>query len=762
MDKNYEIGNFIASLRKEKGLTQGKLGQLLGVSNKAISKWENGQGLPDTSSMPKLCEILGITTDELLNGKRNVIIDGGMLDDLSRLSHVYKYYNNDSRVEIGLKDININFKIGEVVALTGISGSGKTTLLNMLGGIDHFEAGEIYFKNEGISRYDDFEYELYRKKNISYIFQDYGILEAYSIIDNLILIRLLMGDSFKEAKTKALEMLEKIGLIKYKNKKASKLSGGQKQKLSVARALLKDAPIILGDEITANLDSKSAKEVLELLFENRKNKLIVLVTHHYEEIEQYVTRKITLKGGEIIADEIIKEPTRYNQAVEGELTKKDYFIGIYTGLVHLKGNLLNFFAILISVIICVGAVFAVNVFFSKVMNGELNPYSTWYLTYTEDYVGVTKYNGDHFSYEEIENLNNLENVKAVDYNLVGIINNGYSGEKFYFRDIKQYSRDYQLEDGEALVTTSVAAVYEDTLVSLSSRYYCKFSIKEVVKNSSSNTIYLNTNCLTKLANFYSHLQENYFTYEFENEITGEFLDTDKNINTIIDFRNKVDYIKVPKSVFELLGHNVENYKIHFWAGYDSSVTFPELTYISNVKRDFIEGDDVFEISINLLDEFKSGLSKISLLTEDNKLNEVQEYTSNLGYITHSKNNVSKKLRGSNAFFSRSLFLLATLVLSFILFILIQFINRRLVGLRNKEFDILSKIGYSQKSIFICMCVPIVLASFISLAVILIINIFIPTEEWYFLLLSIIYPAILTYFGIINLKKKYYKNPREVE
>nr|MCR5491240.1 helix-turn-helix domain-containing protein [Bacilli bacterium] len=209
MEKQYEIGNLITELRKEKKLTQSKLAEALGVTDKSVSKWENGKSLPDTKIMPRLCEILGISLEELLNGKLNPITESPVLDDLSRLEHVYKYYSDEHRVNVGISDINLALNLGECVAITGPSGSGKTTLLKMIGGIDRFERGEIFIRKEGISHFDEEDYELYRKDFIAYIFQEYGVFENYSLLDNLILVRLLMGDAHKEAKAKALAMLEK-------------------------------------------------------------------------------------------------------------------------------------------------------------------------------------------------------------------------------------------------------------------------------------------------------------------------------------------------------------------------------------------------------------------------------------------------------------------------------------------------------------------------------------------------------------------------
>lgn len=270
MDKKYQIGNFITQCRENKKMTQSKLGELLGVSNKAVSKWENGKSLPNTKIMTKLCEVLDVSIEELLEGKRFEIQKEKV--NLTEFEHVFKYYNNDSRIEIGLYDISLSFNLGEIVAICGVSGSGKTTLIKAIGGLDTIESGEIYLQKEGISRYDEIDFEEYRKSYISYIFQDYGILENYTILDNLLIIRLLMGDDYKTAFNKANDILKEINLYNYRNKKANKLSGGQKQKLAIARAVIKDSPILLGDEITANLDHKQAKDVLKTLMKHAKNK----------------------------------------------------------------------------------------------------------------------------------------------------------------------------------------------------------------------------------------------------------------------------------------------------------------------------------------------------------------------------------------------------------------------------------------------------------------------------------------------------------
>ncbi|MBQ4570530.1 MAG: ABC transporter ATP-binding protein [Bacilli bacterium] len=167
-----------------------------------------------------------------------------------RLENVSKYYYNSSNVSCALRKINLNFKMGEFVAVTGESGSGKTTLLNIISGFDSYEDGEIYVNGKPTSYFDEEDFENYRKNEISFIFQNYNLIESYSVIENVMVTYIIAGVPYDTAKEKALEILKKVGLDGDVNKKTTKLSGGQKQRLAIARALAKETNIIVADEPT--------------------------------------------------------------------------------------------------------------------------------------------------------------------------------------------------------------------------------------------------------------------------------------------------------------------------------------------------------------------------------------------------------------------------------------------------------------------------------------------------------------------------------
>ena len=225
---------------------------------------------------------------------------------LLKLSSIGKIYVSDKNVTVGIRDVSLSFDRGEFVAVTGKSGSGKSTLLNVISGIDSYEEGELFIEGQPTSHYLQPEWEEYREKYISFIFQDYNIIESFTVLENVELALMHIEDK-RERRRRALELIERVGLTSHIKQKGSKLSGGQKQRTVIARALAKDSPIILADEPTGNLDSKTSREIIELLFEVSKDKLLIVVTHNFDDFEDYATRHIRIFDGAIESDHVIRE-----------------------------------------------------------------------------------------------------------------------------------------------------------------------------------------------------------------------------------------------------------------------------------------------------------------------------------------------------------------------------------------------------------------------------------------------------------------------
>lgn len=257
-----------------------------------------------------------------------------------KLESISKFYHEGNIVTLGLRKISLEFFQGEFVAITGESGSGKSTLLNVLSGIDSYEDGEFYIEGEESSGFDDQDWENYRRNYIGFIFQNYNLIDSYTVLENVEAAMVVQGISAKERRVRAKAIIEKVGLTDHMHHKATKLSGGQKQRVAIARALAKNTKIIVADEPTGNLDSESGKQIIALLSELSKEKLVLMVTHNYEMVADFVTRKIKLSDGEVVEDRAIKpgQPLASQKYIEPKKDRKRWRKSLFFAVQNLKGQ----------------------------------------------------------------------------------------------------------------------------------------------------------------------------------------------------------------------------------------------------------------------------------------------------------------------------------------------------------------------------------------------------------------------------------------
>jgi len=326
---------------------------------------------------------------------------------LIELKDIGKIYVSENSVAVGIRGVNAKMDIGEFIAVTGASGSGKTTLLNVLSGMDTYEEGEMLVCGEPTSHYIQSDWEEYREKYISFIFQDYNILESFTVLQNVELA-LTHIKSKKERRKRAEYLIDKVGLTKHKNHKGSKLSGGQKQRTVIARALAKDSPVILADEPTGNLDSKSSEEIIALLKEISAEKLVVVVTHSFDEVKDVATREIRIFDGSVERDTEIRSagsrapaPVTLNTATEGKSQFSFIREGIELGAHRFfaKPKLASFMSIIM--IIAIIATFFITAMFFEGIEEGMNDYI---FTPLDGRVVVTRVDGAVIKEEEIKSL----------------------------------------------------------------------------------------------------------------------------------------------------------------------------------------------------------------------------------------------------------------------------------------------------------------------------------------------------------------------
>lgn len=240
----------------------------------------------------------------------NTDLDPNLNDQSLHLVNVCKDYILNKDTTKVLKNINLDFNNVEFISIIGPSGCGKTTLLNCIGGIDNITGGEIISQGKSLSSLTEKEMNLYRNNNIGFIFQNYYLIPQLNVLDNIKIALSVQDHSKSEVKKLAYEALKIVGMEKFSKKQPNTLSGGQKQKVAIARAIVTSPNYILADEPTGSLDSKSSIEVMDILKEISKTRLVIMVTHNLELAQKYSDRIIKMNDGEIIEDKKINETTQ--------------------------------------------------------------------------------------------------------------------------------------------------------------------------------------------------------------------------------------------------------------------------------------------------------------------------------------------------------------------------------------------------------------------------------------------------------------------
>jgi ABC-type lipoprotein export system ATPase subunit len=219
-----------------------------------------------------------------------------------QIKNIKKEYRTGDLVQKALDDVSLNLRDNEFVAILGPSGSGKTTLLNIIGGLDRYDSGDLIINGTSTRKYKDRDWDSYRNHTIGFVFQSYNLIMHQTVLANVELALTISGISGSERRRRAEEALRKVGLGEQLHKKPNQMSGGQMQRVAIARALVNDPDIVLADEPTGALDSETSVQVMDLLKEVARDRLVVMVTHNPELAEEYATRIVTIQDGRIRND----------------------------------------------------------------------------------------------------------------------------------------------------------------------------------------------------------------------------------------------------------------------------------------------------------------------------------------------------------------------------------------------------------------------------------------------------------------------------
>ena len=332
------------------------------------------------------------------------------------IKNIRKSYKTGNFQQKALDDVSIKFRKNEFVTILGASGSGKTTLLNVLGGLDRYDSGDLIINNKSTRKFKSKDWDAYRNNSIGFIFQSYNLIGHISILQNVELSLKLNNISIKSRRKKAIEALSKVGLKDHIHKKPNQLSGGQMQRVAIARSLVNNPDIILADEPTGALDSKTSIQIMDLIKEISKDKLVIMVTHNRELANSYSNRIVELKDGKIISDtNPVKDSEIENKVYKLKRTKmsfKEALLLSFNNIMTKKGRtLLTAFASSIGIIGIALILSLSNGFDKQVKSYEKGILSAMPVIISEETINLDKESLEKISSDKDEEYPNIDYVK---------------------------------------------------------------------------------------------------------------------------------------------------------------------------------------------------------------------------------------------------------------------------------------------------------------------------------------------------------------
>lgn len=685
------------------------------------------------------------------------------------LKNVSKFYYKKGIVSSGISKVSLKFDMGEFIAITGESGSGKSTLLNVISGLDTYEEGEMYVNGEETSHYNEEDYEEYRKKYIGNIFQSFNLVNSYTVYQNVELVLLINGETRRSVKHKVIDILKKVDLYKYRHTKVSKLSGGMKQRVAIARCLAKDTPIIIADEPTGNLDSKNAKSVLKLLYEISKYKLVIVVTHNFEQISEYATRRITMHDGSVIEDMKLKDKNEVKEVNTSKFKKTKVISNLRLGIRNTFNIVPKFLLLTFVYLFVLISIVGVYSAFLE-LESTNNTYNSFFNeTDVNKRVIVKKKDNSSFTEEEINKLKSISNVEKVitndyvydysmsliDYENIFLDSNFMKLEEF--KGKLKYGR-MPLNDNEIIVSGSKENYYIEDMGS-------ELINKEVSINSGSDEIkvkivgvsvfekynWMVTSYVSdKIYNYVeNHVEQVYGTtkvfisdnsqIEYPNIKTSDILSEGqvyisenysyncKSYNCMKDSLNikfSNMYTNKEISLSNVKVYNKNNFKKIFGSEYDDMDTI----YLSNNDYDKLyKNNNIYQVSLFVKD----------VRNIDKTMNELNDY------VSFSLNSV--KQDGALVQVIKIVKTIVITVLVIVLFFVSYFVIKLIMKSRNKYFTTIRILGGNYIEVKRLLQIELLNVTNIVYLVFLVISLFIKND-------IIVSESIKSMLFYINLKE----------